>query len=168
MNTTVPLKRHTLNLINGLATLGLLLSIQSASYASIASGSAGCQPLSVGCQSTDTGCQPLIEKTGAGNISLPGHPDTIHSIMVNKAQSSKRHKVKLYPDARQQVLFFSVGGQDGKVYQLYLYDMDGKLFSQTNIRNKETTVLTSLAEGNYLFEVFSDDERIENGSLTVK
>jgi hypothetical protein len=97
-----------------------------------------------------------------------GGYDTIHSIQVSKSQGSKKHKIRLYPDARQQVLFFSANGEDGKVYQLFLFDMDGRLVSQTHIRNKETTVLTNISEGNFLFEVFTDDERIENGQLTVR
>ena len=108
-----------------------------------------------------------------GNTGGPSNPpqtgsDTIHSIQVSKAQTCKKHKIKLYPDARQQVLFFSANGEDGKVYQLYLFDMDGRLVNQAHIRNKETTVLTTISEGNYLFEVFTDDERIENGQLTVR
>ena len=105
--------------------------------------------------------------SGARLLSRGGY-DTIHSIQVSTAQSSKKHKIRLYPDARQQVLFFSASGQDGKVYQLFLFDMDGRLVSQTHIRNKETTVLTNISEGNFLFEVFTDDERIENGQLTVR
>jgi len=97
-----------------------------------------------------------------------GASDTIHSIQVNKSLTSKKSKIKLFPDARQQVLFFSVNGDDKRVYQLYLFDMDGRLVSQASIRNRETTVLTALAEGNYLFEVFTDDERIENGHLVVR
>jgi hypothetical protein len=102
-----------------------------------------------------------------GSSSCQGS-DTIHSILVSKAQTSKKHKIRLYPDARQQVLFFSANGEDGKVYQLFLFDMDGRLVSQTHIRNKETTVLTNMTEGNFLFEVFTDDERIENGQVTVR
>ena len=97
-------------------------------------------------------------------------PDTnnIHSIQVNKSLISKKNKIKLFPDAKQQVLFFSANGEDTRVYQLYLFDMDGRLVSQASIRNRETTVLTSLTEGDYLFEVFTDDERIENGHLIVR
>ena len=94
--------------------------------------------------------------------------DTIHSIQVNKSLVSKKNKIRLFPDAKQQVLFFSANGEDGKVYQLYLFDMDGRLVNQTRIRNRETTVLTNISEGNFLFEVFTDDERIENGSLTIR
>ena len=67
-----------------------------------------------------------------------------------------------------RTLFFSATGEEGKVYQLYLFDMDGRLVSQTRIRSRETTVLTNISEGNFLFEVFTDDERIENGQLTVR
>lgn len=99
---------------------------------------------------------------------IKGIPDTIHSIQVNKSLVSKKNKIKLFPDARQQVLFFSANGEDKRVYQLYLFDMDGRLVNQASIRNKETTVLTSLSEGNYLFEIFTDDERIENGHLVIR
>lgn len=98
----------------------------------------------------------------------PVRRDTIHSIQVNKSLVSKKNKIRLFPDARQQVLFFSVNGEDKRVYQLYLFDMDGRLVNQASIRNKETTVLTSLSEGNYLFEIFTDDERIENGHLVIR
>ncbi len=51
----------------------------------------------------------------------------------------------------------------------YIYSIwMGGWYSQAHIRNKETTVLTTISEGNYLFEVFTDDERIENGQLTVR
>lgn len=139
-------KKTTLyvHLIGGVTALGLALFLQTTALAASGSPSGDATPLS----------------HFAGS-------DTVHSIRINKAQTSKKHKIKLYPDARQQVLFFSANGQEGKVYQLFLFDMDGRLVNQAQIRNKETTVLTTIAEGNYLFEVFTDDERIENGQLTV-
>lgn len=104
--------------------------------------------------------------TGRTASSLPsGFNDTI---LVQKQSSSKKIKVKLYPNANHQVLFFSAAGEDGKVFQLFLFDMDGKLVKQVNIRNKQTTVLNKIEKGNYLFEVFSDDERIETGQVIVK
>jgi hypothetical protein len=145
MDHSVPLKKTILSpgAVCRLTIIGLALSVQCTAFA--------------------TGSDP----TSAHSISSPGS-DTIHSIQINKAQSSKKHKIKLYPDARQQVLFFSATGEEGKVYQLYLFDMDGRLVSQTRIRSRETTVLTNISEGNFLFEVFTDDERIENGQLTVR
>jgi hypothetical protein len=132
------------NLKGGVMALSMALFLQSSAFAASGPAAGNSSP------TPDTGSE------------------TIHSIQVSKAQTSKKHKIRLYPDARQQVLFFSANGEDGKVYQLYLFDMDGRLVNQAQIRNKETTVLTAISEGNYLFEVFTDDERIENGQLTVR
>lgn len=90
------------------------------------------------------------------------------SIVVEKASSSKKHKIRLYPNANQQVLFFSASGEEGSIYQLYLFDIEGQLVKQANIRNKQTTVINIIDKGVYLFEVFIEDRRIENGKVTVR
>ncbi len=144
MMKTIPLKtRRFRSVFTGLMTLSLALAVQYPAYSS----------------GPPTGMQPA---------SISTCHDTIHSIQVSKSQSSKKNKIRLYPDARQQVLFFSAGGEERKVYQLYLFDMDGRLVNQASIRSRETTVLANITEGNYLFEVFTDDERIENGHLAVR
>lgn len=94
------------------------------------------------------------------------------TILVQKQITSKKYKIRLYPNANHEVLFFNAAGPakqgEGKVYQLYLFDVEGNLIKQANIRNKETTVLNNIGKGLYVFEVFSDDERIENGQLIVR
>ena len=90
------------------------------------------------------------------------------TILVSKALTSKKYKIRLYPNAGHNVLFFSASGEPGKVYQLFLFDVEGKLLKQSQIRNKETTVLANIVKGNYTFEIFTDDERIENGFLVIK
>lgn len=90
------------------------------------------------------------------------------SIVVEKQLSSKKHKIRLYPNANQQVLFFSARGEQGKIYQLFLFDVNGRLTKQANIKNKQTTVINNIDKGVYLYEVFTDDERIENGKVTVR
>lgn len=90
------------------------------------------------------------------------------TILINKALTSKKHKIRLYSNADNSVVFFTASGEAGRVYQLYLFDVEGKLSKQIQIRNRETTVLTNIIKGSYLFEVFSDDQRIENGQLEVR
>jgi hypothetical protein len=90
------------------------------------------------------------------------------TILVQKQVNTKKHKIKLYPNATHQVLFFSANGEDGKVYQLFMFNLEGKLIKQVNIRNKETTVLNNMGKGNYLYEVFSEDERLENGQVIIR
>lgn len=93
---------------------------------------------------------------------------TNSSIVVQKKLSSKKYKIKLFPSASQEVLFFNAVGDAGKVYQFYLFDLEGKLVKQTQIRNRETTMLTNFLKGDYTFEIFSDDERIENGIVAIR
>jgi hypothetical protein len=94
---------------------------------------------------------------------LPGD-----SIYIQKNFISKSHKINLYPDAQQKVVFFNVRGIEGKVYQLYVFDLEGKLVKQTETRNKQTTLLRNIEKGIYLFEIFSDDLRIGNGQIAVR
>ena len=90
------------------------------------------------------------------------------TILIQKQQVSRKHGIRLYPDAAHHVLFFEVKGIYGRAYQLYIFDVEGKLVKQVNIKNKQTTVLENIEKGDYLFEVFSDDERIENGQVIVR
>lgn len=90
------------------------------------------------------------------------------TILVQKQVTSKKHKIRLFQNDDQSALFFSVRGLEGKAYQLFIFDVSGKLVSQANIKSKQTTVIDNIEKGNYLFEVFSDDERIENGQVIIK
>jgi len=90
------------------------------------------------------------------------------TILIQKQQVSRKHGIRLYPDAAHQVLFFAAKGIYGKAYQLFIFDVEGKLVKQVSIKNKQTTVLEHIDKGDYLFEVFSDDERIENGQVIVR
>jgi len=103
-----------------------------------------------------------------GRNAFSFSPSFSDTILVQKQLTSKKNKIKLYPNASHQVLFFNASGEAGKVFQLFLFDLDGKLVKQVNIRNRETTVLNKIEKGVYIFEVFSDDERIENGQVIVK
>ena len=98
----------------------------------------------------------------------PGNPaDTIHTVSIKKLQATKKYQVRLFADARNQALFFYASGNSKKIFQLYVFDMEGRLVNQANIRNRETTVIRDFSKGNFFFEVFSNDERIENGKLEI-
>ncbi|WP_207514925.1 T9SS type A sorting domain-containing protein [Longitalea luteola] len=99
-------------------------------------------------------------------LSVPTYSND--TILVQKQVTSKKHKIKLYPNAEQDVLFFSVRGSEDKVYQFFLFDVNGNLVKQANIKGRQTTVIDNIEKGNYLFEVFSDDVRIENGQVIIR
>ena len=90
------------------------------------------------------------------------------TILIQKNNMVKAHRINIYPDANQKVVFFSVRGEEGKVYQLYVFDIEGRLVHQAETRNKQTTIVKGIQKGSYLFEVFSDDKRIGNGQIAIR
>jgi hypothetical protein len=103
----------------------------------------------------------------ANSKPLTAKENTRYTVVVNKNLNSKKHKIRLYTDAGQESLLFTVNGVEGKSYQLYVFDMESNLVMQVNIQNRETTVLNNIPKGNYLFEVLINDEKIENGQLSI-
>ena len=49
-----------------------------------------------------------------------------------------------------------------------MFDIDGNLKAEATILSNQKTSLVNIPKGNYVFEILNDDERIENGELTVK
>jgi hypothetical protein len=90
-----------------------------------------------------------------------------NSVMVTKILKNKRHKVKLFTASDYKTLLFTVDGVDENRYTLFVFDLDGKLIIQSVILNHETSILSELPAGDYLYEVMADDTRVENGQLKV-
>jgi len=89
------------------------------------------------------------------------------SIKINRSLTSKKYRIRLYPDTKQEAMFFSASGPKEKLYQLFLFDLGGRLITQASIAHKQTTLVKMKTKGTYLFEVFSDDEKIESGEVLV-
>lgn len=89
------------------------------------------------------------------------------SIVITKKMLKRQHRFDLYPDASNHVVFFNARGMQGKVYQLYVFNIEGQVVKQTEIRNNQTTLIKDIEKGVYLFEVFSDDDKIGNGQIAV-
>jgi hypothetical protein len=65
-------------------------------------------------------------------------------------------------------LLFRVEREDKKAYQFFVFDMNSRLVQQTRIMENEVALLTGFVKGNYLFEILSNDERVESGSISVR
>ena len=91
-----------------------------------------------------------------------------NTVMITKNLNNKKHKVKLFTASDYKTLLFTVDGVDDTRYTLFVFDLEGKLMVQSVILNHETGILSELPAGNYLYEVLSNDTRIENGQLKIK
>ena len=88
--------------------------------------------------------------------------------MITKNLNNKKHKVRLFTASDNKTLLFTVDGVEGKEYNLFVFDLEGKLILQSAIRNRETGILPEINAGNYLYEVLVNDTKIENGQLKIK
>jgi hypothetical protein len=111
---------------------------------------------------------PELKANPPGMVRGTAPVPRFDTIVVNRFPGNKNHNIRLYPDAQKQVLLVSANSRQKKKYQFFMFDMDGKIVQRADIPNRETTVFANIVKGNYLFEIFSNDERIENGQLTVK
>ena len=91
-----------------------------------------------------------------------------NSVLITRNLNSKKHKVRLFTASDYKTLLFTVDGVDDQRYTLYVFDLDGKLIIQSVILNHETSILSELSSGTYLYEVLAGDTRVENGELKVK
>ena len=110
----------------------------------------------------------MICKTVAAGSFLARCTVFHDSIIVKVLQSKKPSVFELYPDVSQEVLLFTAKGEKGKIYQLFLFNIDGKLLRQTQAHSKETSLLSGLTKGDYLFEILSNDDRVGGGNITVR
>jgi hypothetical protein len=97
--------------------------------------------------------------------SLPAGPS---AVVVTKSLNNKKHKIRLFTASDAKTILFTVDGMSGKHYTLFVFDLEGKLITQSAILNHETSILPGISPGGYLYEVFVDDQKVENGQLTVK
>jgi hypothetical protein len=103
----------------------------------------------------------LVSYAG-GSLPVP------NGVMITKNLNNKKHKVKLFTASDYKTLLFTVDGVEGNRYTLFVFDLEGKLISQSVIHNRETGILPEIAPGAYLYEVLADDTKVENGQLNVK
>ena len=102
-------------------------------------------------------------------VSYAGSPLPVPTtVMITKNLNNKKHKVKLFSASDYKTLLFTVDGVEDYRYTLFIFDLDGKLIVQSVILNHETSILSELPAGDYLYEVLANDTRVENGQLKIK
>ncbi|HLX93836.1 MAG TPA: hypothetical protein VKR32_19265 [Puia sp.] len=76
--------------------------------------------------------------------------------------------IRLHEKADRKAVYFSVRLKQKKTYRFYMFDMDGALVAENNIYSKQGVEFTNMPIGNYYFEIFSDDMRVEDGTLAIR
>ncbi|MFL5742515.1 MAG: T9SS type A sorting domain-containing protein [Flavisolibacter sp.] len=78
----------------------------------------------------------------------------------------KRNVVKLYPNPSFGRL--SVSTTTNGTYHFYIFDLESTLVYQAVLTNKEKKKIENLKKGTYTYNVFENDESIEEGKIVIK
>ena len=89
----------------------------------------------------------------------------IISIDSSTAKAGK-NAVRIYPNPSYGKL--SVSAVTSSTLHFYIFDLEGTLVFQTVLNNKDRRVIDKLKRGSYLYDVFENDESIEEGKIIIK
>ncbi len=90
------------------------------------------------------------------------------SIVINKLSANKNFNIELSQGNSPRKIFISVIKHQKKTYHFYMFDAEGNLKAQVDILNNEKLAFVNIEKGSYYYEILCNDERVENGQLTVK
>ena len=77
-----------------------------------------------------------------------------------------RSVVRLYPNPSYGKV--SVSANTSSALHFYIFDLDGTLIFQAVLNNKERKTIDHLKKGTYLYDVFENDESVEEGKIIIK
>jgi hypothetical protein len=83
-----------------------------------------------------------------------------------KLPLSKKVLIRLYPNPSYGKV--SVTATTTEPLHFYIFDLEGTLIYQAILNNKDRKNVENLKKGTYLYDVFLNDESIEEGKIIVK
>ena len=85
----------------------------------------------------------------------------------NKKAVLKKNAVSIYPNPSYNG---TVGVRSNlmQILHFYIFDLEGTLIYQTVLKAKDEKLVDQLKKGTYMYNVFANDESIEEGKLISK
>jgi len=97
----------------------------------------------------------------AGNIISNDSP------VLKKESEDHKTVVKIYPNPSYGKLSVTANTSSSSLH-FYIFDLEGTLIYQAVLKNKERKIVTDLKKGTYMYDVFENDESIEEGKIVIK
>ena len=83
-----------------------------------------------------------------------------------KSEQYRKHRVKLLLLQITKRLLFTVDGVEDQRYTLFVFDLEGRLITQTAIQNRETSILPEIAgQVPTCMKCWPMIQRVENRSI---
>jgi hypothetical protein len=91
---------------------------------------------------------------------------TVYEIR-GKSGPGKEDVVYIHPNPSTDGTIQVVSRQNGELH-FYIFDLEGTMVHQSVFKNKQKQTIQNLPKGIYTYNVFANDESIEEGKLTIK
>jgi hypothetical protein len=82
-------------------------------------------------------------------------------------KAKKKSTIKLYPNPSPNGVI-TVSSTINEPLHFYVFDLEGTLLHRIILKGKDQKTITNLKKGNYIYNVFRNDESIEQGEIIVK
>ncbi|HVG17117.1 MAG TPA: T9SS type A sorting domain-containing protein [Chitinophagaceae bacterium] len=121
-------------------------------------------------------CIALITLAGTATAKTAASEETnqMRSIQNSFSDSvqiysypAKKNVVRLYPNPTSNGTI-TVNSNTNEPLHFYIFDLEGVLISRVHLKGKEHKTITGLTKGTFSYDVFKNDESIEQGKITVK
>jgi hypothetical protein len=86
--------------------------------------------------------------------------------VLRKKQPQGKMAVKLYPNPSYGKL--SISSNTSSSLHFYIFDLEGTLVYQAVLNSKDRKTIDNLKKGTYLYDVFENDQSIEEGKIIIK
>jgi hypothetical protein len=105
----------------------------------------------------------------AANAQASNYSYSLTSTNESKAKyaDKKNNTVSISPNP-SYTGDICVTSKSEQVLHFYIFDLEGTLIYQTELKTKEKKAINSLNKGTYMYNVFANDESIEEGKLIIK
>jgi hypothetical protein len=79
----------------------------------------------------------------------------------------KKNTIRLYPNPSPNGTI-TVNSTTNELLYFYVFDLEGTLLHRITLKGKDQRTITKLKRGTYMYDVFKNDESIEQGKIIVK
>jgi hypothetical protein len=113
----------------------------------------------------------LANLTAVSNPVKIKHGFSVQNNFSDASDDSKRVKkkstIKLYPNPSPNGVI-TVNSTINEPLHFYVFDLEGTLLHRIILKGKEQKTIINLKKGTYMYDVFKNDESIEQGKIIVK
>ena len=108
-------------------------------------------------------CNISFAQQNSNDVASGNYADSAYS---ERKAAARKNVIRLYPNPSYGKI--SVSATVEGSLNFYVFDLEGTLVYQAVLKNKEKKNIENLQKGTYVYDVFQNDQSIEEGKIIIK